>query len=260
MKLIIQFLFLLVCNYTLVANEQITNNTPIHTPEIAEELQTNPSSCLDSVLAEFLAKGGTIIRLADDAEPFQLLPNDMVFPACSGGNNRSQTLWNILRPYTNTITLMPPHATQHGFDSYNGQANWLRIKPLQEVDEFEQWAGVSKSKKFGWDLFSHWLTKPEAPAEELLKMTDFYTREYFHPAVSSDTRRVYITFMKNAHIHLFRLNQTNQSLENVVVLLYPLDDLIKHPLPEWNTFPGSKKTYEELSKKLALYLDFRLIK
>lgn len=114
---------------------------------------------------------------------------------------------------------------------------------------------MERSPKLGWDIFEEWLTRSDATTEILEIMLNYYTREYFNPDIPAGTRRIYITFQRNAHIHLYRLNQTNDSLENVVILLFPLDDLIKHPLPEWNAVPCSLKTYIELAKKLESHLD-----
>lgn len=230
--------------------------SPIHLHEAEEELQNNAVSSLNASLLEFTSKGGTIFRLEGSAGAFQFVPGDMVFPSCSGGNNRSQTVWNLLRPYRDKISLMQPHATQYGFDPYNGKANWLRIKPPQQNDEFITWAGVAKSTKLGWDIFEGWLKESSATEAELAKMLNYYDQTYYRPNVPAGIRRIYITFAKNAHIHLYRLNQANASLDNVVILFFPVEDLIKHPLPEWNTHPGSIKSYIELSSLLAFYLDF----
>lgn len=227
---------------------------PVHVNEAQPELQAMPESSVETCFNEFISKGGTIIRLEGDVKPFQLSPNDIVFPACSGGNNRSQTLWNLLRPYADKITLNKPHATQYGFDPFNGKANWNRANP-QKHDEFVLWAGVLKSPKLGWDVFASWLNKTDATPEEMNKMTEYYNEHYYHIDNLNGFRRVYITFAKNAHIHMYRLNQTNESLENVIVLFFPIEDLIKNPLPEWNTYHGSKKAYQELAKKISAYLD-----
>lgn len=238
----------------------ITNYLPSYygNLEVDPELQSNAKSSIELMVAQFSAKGGTLVVLEDGTSPFQLKSGDVVFPSCSGGNNRSQTLWNVLRPYSEKIHLMPPHATSYGFDPYNGQANWLRIKEQQKNDQFHVWAGVPKSPKLGWDVFSMWLGKTATPAQ-LKNISDYYTSIYFHPAVPEGTRRVYITFTKNAHIHLFRLNQTNSSLKDVILVVYPLQDLVKNVLPEWNTVPGSVKTYVELSSRIKTHLDLSLL-
>ncbi|MFA6915003.1 MAG: hypothetical protein WC222_01275 [Parachlamydiales bacterium] len=220
------------------------------------ELQANANTSFDILVDQFRIKGGTFIVMEEGVEPFALNKNDIVFPSCSGGNNRSQTVWGILRPFADKIRLRPPHATSYGFDPYQGKSNWLAIKEPQSNDKFQVWAGVPKSTKLGWDLFAVWLDN-ETPSEaDLKKMLDYYSNVYFNPAIPEGTRRVYITFTKNAHIHLFRLNQTNDSLDNVVLLLFPLQDLIKHPPMTWNTAPGSVKTYRELSKLISKHLDF----
>jgi len=225
----------------------------IRADEADPDLEQNPEASLKKVMTEYLAKGGTLIRLDGYTEPFQIRLGDTIFPACSGGQNRSQTLWAILKPYSDKINLMPPHATRYGFDPYNGQINWHRKKHNKKNDEYIQWAHFPKSTKFGWELFDDLLSKTEASEEELKMLSEYYDNNYYNPSYSS--RRVYITFAQNAHIHLYRLSQTNPSLENVVVLFFPLPDLLRKPLPEWNTYPSSVKTYEEFSTLLRKYLD-----
>jgi hypothetical protein len=262
MKQLLLYFSMLTFTLTLTANDhEITQavhiDSLIYPHETDKELQEDPTSSLETSLREFKAKGGTLIRLDGDTVPYQILPGDMVFPSCSGAQNRSQTLWNLLRPYSDRISLKQPHATFYGFDPYNGKANWLRKKSSDQVhnDEFHLWAGVARSPKLGWNIFEGWFTRSDATPEVLETMLNYYTREYFNPDIPAETRRIYITFQRNAHIHLYRLHQTNDSLENVVVLFYPIDDLIKHPLPEWDAAPRSIKTYIELAKKLERHLD-----
>lgn len=230
-------------------------DSPIYPKEAHNELEVSSISSLEISLNEFIERGGTIIRLEGDVEPFQFHTNDVIFPACSAGYNRSQIIWNLFRPYSEKVLLNKPHATQFGFDPFNGKANWFRVNAV-EKDEFEAWAGVPRSEKFGYELFSKWLSKKNATEEELNWMLDYYNRAYYHPEHLNGLRRIYITFAKNAHIHLFRLNQTNESLENVIVLFFPIEDLVKTPLPDWKTYPGSKKCYKELAKIVSSHLDF----
>lgn len=249
-------LILILCSSVALLNGDVAT-TPIIYPKDAEEfLQKNSDSALDQTLMEYARKGGTIIRLDGDQTPFTLLPGDVVFPSCAGANNRSQTLWAVLKTYSDSITIMKPHATRYGFDPYNNLSNWNRTIHAQPNDEFVLWADMSKSPKFGWDLFTDWIEQKEAPAEELKKMWDYYSNHYYSPDLPSGTRRVYITFAQNSHIHLYRLNQTNESLEDVVVLYYPLPDLIVKPRPEWNTYPRSVESYVGLSNLIKTYLDF----
>jgi hypothetical protein len=231
----------------------------LYSSEADEDLEKKESSSLRATLMEFSAKGGTLIRLEKDAEPFKLAPGDQVFTSCSGGNNRSQTLLEVLRPYAAQLDLLLPHATRYGFDPYNGLVNWHRTHHKQKDDEFILWAGKQKSPKLGWSTFEGFLSKTEATPEELQTILDYYTFNYYNSEIPSGSRRVYITFAKNAHAHLYRLNRTNTSLDNVVVLFYPLEDCIAHPLPEWETYPRSVKCYTEFSKMLMQYLDFSLL-
>jgi hypothetical protein len=256
------FSILCICGFIVSLNSvafakalQYLIEPVIYADEADGHLEGHAHSCLNTTFAEFTARGGTLVRLDKNTVPFQLLPRDMVFPSCSGGNNRSQTLWNVLRSYSHKITLMPPHATRHGFDPYNGRSNWSHNR-IQKTDEYVLWAGVSKCQKLGWNVFERWLSKSHGSPEALTRMADYYNRHYYNPDCPEGTRRIYITFAENAHVHLYRLCQTNASLENVVVLFFPLEDLIHNPLSKWRTYPYSVKCYVELSAKIRAYLDF----
>lgn len=227
----------------------------IHENEADEDLELNTASNLQTCLAEFTAKGGTIIRLEGDTEPFRLKRYDVVYPSCSGANNRSQTLWRLLSTFDGAIRLQQPHATRYGFDPYNGKVNWNRTHHIQKDDQFKLWAGVNKSKKFGWHLFQDWLERDDASESDLSMMTEYYNTHYYNPGTPENIRRIYITFAKNAHAHLYRLNQTNASLQNVFVLFYPLEDTIAHPLPDSGIQPRSIEAYEDLASKISKYLD-----
>lgn len=234
----------------------------IHPIEVDDKLEQDPHSSSREMLTQFIEKGGTFVRLDKHCVPFPLAVGDVVFPACSGGNNRSQTLWNLLRPYSNEIALMHPHATQYGFDPYNGTINWQRGHHAQKNDEFMLWAGIPKATKFGWDVFEEYLSKDasEVTPEEIQTMSEYYSTKYFNPEVTESTRKVYLTFAKNAHIHLYRLNQVNETLENVVVVFFPLEDLIHAPKESWRTHPRSIKAYEQLAHILRSRLDFAQLK
>lgn len=68
-------------------------------------------------------------------------------------------------------------------------------------------------------------------------------------------RRIYMSFAKNTHAILHRLNQTNSDLSNVIVIHLPIDDLISHPLKEWNTVPCSATAYIRLTEMYQKILD-----
>lgn len=258
MRFLLRFIsaFFLFVSASFAASEQDPLKTPIYPHEAEGELEKLDESTLEKILAEFTSKGGTIVRLDESNKPFKLASGDYVFPACSGGNNRSQTLWSVLRPFDGKINLMQPHATRYGFDPYNGLPNWNRTHHTQKDDEFTSWAGVSKSRKFGWDIFEEWLSRSDVTVEELDLMLEYYNTHYYHPNIPADTRRVYMTFAQNTHVHLHRLCQTNESLDNVVVVFIPLEDLIAKPAAEWDTYPRSVKAYTELGNILKAYLDF----
>lgn len=220
------------------------------------DLERNIESSLEVSLEAFLTKGGTLIRLDQNTKPFQLLPNDVVFPSCSGGNNRSQVLWGILRAYDDKIHLMKPHATRYGFDPYNGLVNWHRTKNRTKTDEFAQLFNFPKSEKMGWELFANWFSKVQITDEERDYLIAYFNQNYYCPILPEGARRVYITFAQNAHIHMYRLSQSNESLENVFLLFFPLEDTLAKPLPEWETYARSVKAYSNFGEILKSHLDF----
>lgn len=227
----------------------------VHADTIEKELEECIESSLSTVFKQFMAKGGTIHCLSEENEPFALAVGDYVFPSCSGGYNRSQTLWNILRPFADKICLHQPHATRYGFDPYNGKANWLD-PDFRCNDEFFHWAGIGKSPIFGFEFAEQWLSIIDIGKETLALLKDFYDCNYYAPYLPEGTRRVYITFEKNAHVHLYRLVHTNECLDSVVVLYFPLPDLIYTPLPEWKTYPSSVEAYSKLASILRSRLNF----
>lgn len=222
--------------------------------EIDEDLVQQGHSLM-AILAEFHEKGGTFIRLDENGPQRALMfPNDSVFPACSAGFCRSQTLWALLKKFENKIALYPPHATRYGFDPYNGKMNWQRKRKIITFDEFELWAQMPKSIRMGFDVYgSHWDHK-EATEEQLQQMLHYYNTHYYGPNTPSN-RRVYFSFDKNTHAILHRLNQTNVNLSQVIVYHFPLQDFITHPLKQWETVPLSYKSYQQFSLILLNLID-----
>lgn len=255
MKYIARFLILL---FVIATNVGIVLANVEGWCSSEKTLEIHPQTCLEKSFADFSDKGGTFVYLNDDVT-FTLKPNDIVFPSCSRGNNRSQTLWNLLRPFKGVITLMPPHATSDGFDPYNGMENWHHESPNRPDDEFILWAGVKKSQKFGWDVFGDCISHENVSSNDLQSMLEYYNTHYYNPENLGKQRRVYITFAQNAHVHLYRLSQTNASLENVVVVCFPLEDLIRSPLAKWKTYPRSEKCYRQFGKLLSSHLDVTLL-
>lgn len=228
----------------------------IYAHEAEKDLELCETSNLKSALFNFESKGGTLIRMDGDTAPFQLEAGDHVFPSCSAGVNRSQTLWNVLRPFSGIIVLHKPHATRQGFDPYNGKKNWKLLKPPHDDDEFFKWAGVERSQRIGFDVFKDFMKKDTASESEFALMANYYDKHYYHPAIDPGTKRVYITFSQNAHVHLHRLAQSNPSLHNVVVLYYPLPDLIAKPIPDSGIAARSVEAFQDFADKIKKYLDF----
>lgn len=235
----------------------------IHLSEADPDLQQNETTCLQQCMDEFIKKSGTLIRLEenDDLEKFHIIEGDAIYPACSGGNCRSQTLWVLFRDFNDKIVLFPPHATRYGFDPYNNKVNWHRtyiVAPPE--DEYTLWTGTPKPTKFGFDVFAEFNDIEDMPEEELKVLSDYYSQNYYGSESSwngrKGKRRIYFSFAKNTHAILYRLNQTNDTLENVIVAHIPMEDLISHPLPEWDTYPLSVTAYTQLSQILHNFFDF----
>lgn len=250
------FCFIFLMQFTL---ENVISATTIHqeTLLLSECDDYLLSLGIDSqpVLNKFSEKGGTFVRMQDVI--FTLLPGDRVYPICTGGYCRSQTLWRMLLD-CQLLDLQPPHATRVGYDPYNNQMNWHRNDPHEGLyDEYEIWAGRPKAVRFGYDIFSSWHPKESATAEEIAYIREYYD-QYFY-TVASSQRHVYICFDKNTQVVMHRLAELNPSLDNVVVLHFPLKDLVSSPLPEWNTFLRSQEAYEKFSLILKPTLDLSLV-
>jgi hypothetical protein len=228
-----------------------------------EDLERDPQSCLSACTEAFLAKGGAILA-AVGQESICLMPNDAVYPICSGGVCRSQALWGVLKPYAGRIVLFPPHAARHGFDPYNGQINRARSQALESgADDYAFYFGFEKAERFGFEHGEKWekLMK-SATCAELQEITDFYDQNYFGPASSWEgkqgCRRIYIAFANNAHVALHRLC-SNETLEKVTLVFIDYEDLITHPPKAWKIAPRSVAAYARFSFMLSQLLDLRSI-
>lgn len=225
--------------------------------KIDEDLEKNPITSAKKCLQNFFQKGGILRRisnLSSVTEPsIQLNLEDAIYPVCSGGWCRSQVLWAILQPYSDRITLFPPHAARVGWDPYNGQINRYRNYAQEIVpDEFSSYFGIEKALRFGFEHTSAWKSIEESPTDKDLKtISQFYDQHYFGPNSSwqgrQGKRRIYITFSNNAHVVLYRLNQSNDSLQGVTVVAIDSEDLITYPPAFLNTTSRSIKAYEYFS-------------
>lgn len=239
-------------------NSPIIINFPILATEVDEDLQLNANSTVEKVILEFTRKGGALIRADQGIVKAIILPGDVVYPACSAGACRSQALWALLKEREDKIMLFPPHATRYGFDPYNNKMNWHRSRKEHATpDEFALWAGEPKATRAGFDVFGHLWDEKNVTSEQLEQIREYYDVNYYGAQNKIKGRRhVYIGFDKNTHAIVHRLNQSNTSLENVVVYHFPLQDLISNPLDEWNTPPRSHDSYEKFSKILLEHVDF----
>ncbi len=274
-RVILSFLFIISFAYPMhITSESSFASTAINfkeeisllSTEAEEDLQQENETSWQHCLSKFQQKGGTFLRLdssnlSEEKNTFALLPGDAVYPVCSGGFCRSQTLWAVLRDYQTVIHLMAPHAARYGFDPYNGKLNWHRNDAKEAwVDDFALWAKEPKKMRFGYDVFSSWHKLESASEEELKQITSYFNEHYFGPrSCQNPQRRIFFSFDKNTHVILLRLNQSNESLRNVWVVHLPLKDLVTHPLAEWSTTPRSVMAYDRFSKLLLDLIDLKNI-
>lgn len=206
----------------------------IGTPFPVEEcLESNSLFTGERCLELFKSKGGLFHHVNPFSEhetermPFCLQVNDEIRPSCSGGWCRSQTLYAKLLKYSpSKIILLHPHATRYGCDPYNDEVNWN--EELSQ-DAFKDWAGMEKALRFGFEKLHEWRSIETNPTKENLEVVkEYYDKNYFGDK-QTQNRRVFITFAANAHVILKRLNETNECLNNVVVVHIDLDDSMTTP-------------------------------
>jgi hypothetical protein len=244
-------------------------NTPFVSSKFLEKSETTSgTNCLNT----FCAKGGTFVSLVpslaksipcyDTSNRFTLEPGDTVFISCSAGFRRSQTLWSLLSPYSKSgnIDLPAPHATRYGCDPYNDKVNWHENAEEENKpgDEFEQWSSHTKADRLGFDQIPRWEEelKQRGITETLASITEYYNEHYYNvSATHSKGRRVFITYAANAHIHLHRLNQINETLGNVILVHIDSKDLITEPPEEWNTYRASREAYRRFAEFLENLID-----
>lgn len=250
----------------LLINAQIIANPIQPDPDMEKNQETSGQKVLD----EFIAKGGHFYAISpwdlenSTCKTIAFNPNDSVYPICTGGFCRSQTLWALMQSVKDRIVLFPPHATRYGFDPYNGEMNWHRNK--MELgpwpDEFEMAFGLPKTARFGFPEFMKYkdLKAAEVTPDILTEIKDFYSTHYFGPDSQwngqKGQRRLYIAFAVNAHVIMYRLNQCNDDLSQVYVYFIDSPDYITKPMIEWNLIPRCKETHERMAEVLRPILDF----
>lgn len=227
------------------------------------EVICSANKCLE----EFLSKGGTFQSIPDlltvTTPQIELNPGDAVYPVCSGGWCRSQTLWMVLEPYSKQIILFPPHAARVGWDPFNGQINRHRNYEAElALDAFKDHFGKEKALRFGFENDVEWKAIEKSPTQVGLKaISQYYDEHYFGPNSSWEgnqgKRRIYITFSKNTHVILYRLNQTHESFDNVTVIAVESEDIITDPPDHLNTSARSVKAYGYFAELLNKVLIFQ---
>lgn len=241
---------------------QINPENLLKLSEADEDLQEEPATSVHRTLANFFLKGGHFVRLDNETgHRFTFLPDDSVYPICSAGRFRSQTLRVLLKKYQHALIVFPPHGARYTFDPYNGKINWHRKEALKPFpDMYHEWSGEPKPLRYGFDIWGVYHPQQEVPPEILDQMKEYFTKSFYGPESSLDgkqgARRVYITFDKNAHAVMHRLLESNDKLDNVYVLHIPLKDLVSNPLPEWNTNSYSVRAYEEFAFLISDFFDF----
>lgn len=257
------FILMMVClavnaavRYPIDTLKGSYQNTPFRVDETLQQIQAG-KDCQD----EFKKKGGTLIVFdpnADDINKFVVKPGDDVRIGCTAGWCRSQTLHLIFEMFDGIMN-RKPHGTRYFFDTAWGKPQWNKnIQSEAGLDEFESCFGLKKADRVGHKEFSHMRNSIDVSPETIREVQEFYDQHYFGPQSfdSNSKRIVYITFAANAHVILYRLNQTNQDLSKHILICIDVDDYMTNPLAEWNTYPRSVKAYTKCAQHFMSFFDF----
>ncbi len=220
-----------------------------------ESLEKNEKTKLSACLQAFFEKGGTLQYYAreTDTQRIKLNRDAVVYPVCSGGWCRSQALSAFLAKHPNVSNLVAPHAARYGWDPYNGAINREANREKERYpDEYPLFFKTEKQMRFGFEHDAKWQEIEKNPTPENLRtITQYYNDHYY--GSSSDTKRIYIAFEKNAHVVMQRLCEANKTLSSVTVIAIDWADTMTKPPEELNTTPRSQLTYklfEQMLEKL----------
>ena len=205
----------------------------------------------ERLLHNFDAKGGVIIQ-PTQKQVFRLLKDDIVFPVCHSGFNRSQVLFKVLKDITSIpMKIQNPHGCFNGFDPRFKQApNYIPIP--DKVDEsiksdvdylyrdaFFLAFGHHRQPKFGYNqcdygqaiIASQYPVSDKEVIQNRNNMVDYFSNHYYSSPNSRSQRRVFICFNKAVESLIERLyllvKQRESRLDNVVVIALPIDDYCK---------------------------------
>lgn len=201
---------------------------------------------LAGCIEAFLKAGGHLLLVDPEAKPdvrtrFAVRPDDLLYPVCSSGQNRSQVLRELLLrrteaaadKFTGRVELA--HACLAGVDPYVDDAMSATVST----------ADIDRSDKGFTLAFGHPRDPRIGEAENpfggfyeagdpfLRKAKVWFNKNFFsRPSDAAEgTRRVYLTFDKPVHGMLKRLVEASAggSLEDVYVVAIPLGDIVAHP-------------------------------
>lgn len=201
---------------------------------------------IQSFSDKFVKKGGQIIFVPHDfseaqKNPFKIYPTDYLKPICHAGRNRSQVLRLILKGLLKKSQRNNPNAdgkvfraygALSGIDPLNKKKSWY-MKPTNKDIPFEKAFGQIKKVRFGEDdpNIQPFIGQKVANKESVLKnIRRFFKFNYFHIDEKDRNRRhIFFAFKSSIGVVLKRLEASNISLKNVILVTLPYEDDIHHP-------------------------------
>lgn len=206
-------------------------------PAVHEDHRLKKSFPLNECLKHYLERGGTLIPIYRDVSGHLLgsipvMDNDLFYPVCSGAQCRSQVAYALLKILYPMHRVMPPHASRYGLDPYDGE-----LHTIFRVNDFEAFEAVFRQPKcmpFGND---------EVNAEDFtVEELKTYFDEHYYGKSFEGKRRVFITFTTPTHVVVKRLLESNERVDDTVVVAIPLPDEITVPPEEIES--GSLEAYQ----------------
>lgn len=213
-------------------------------------------------IEQFERKGGVVVTPTKQSL-FQLFENDIIFPICHSGHNRSQVMYRLLSDINIDVQL--PHGAFNGFDprfKSNAMGKYLYVPTIDpdtscKLHQIESKAfffalGHLRQKKFGSEICNNGkaLISNEYPVtdEKVLQkqddMVEYFDAEMFSLPEGS-RRKVFICFNKAVEVVIERLMKHSQ-MKNVVVVAVPFDDPCK-TLDLLNLATIYRSMYQDLS-------------
>lgn len=235
--------------------KRLLDPTIYHDPNLSSHSDYSLQACEQ----RFKYKKGTLQVISSLQEQMVgqvlLKAHDALYPICSGAHCRSQVLYQVLKNLMQfqEHVLFPPHASRNGYDPYHGRIPSQCSSNLQ--DDFELFFRCPKQERFGDEQAPNWLAmdgKIHLNCIDIVR--SFYDQNYYGPQSHwqgrQGQRRIYIAFARPVHAVLKRLIETNENLEQVVVVAIPLEDEITHPPESLKCVGRSVKAYETFFSKI----------